>query len=120
MRRFGSQRLWTLLSLLPVIALVVVLVYGYVIRPRMQGRGSAGAPGRTPAEQRWIGEASKVGPSLLDLLSPQQQQEVQTAEAKYVAQVKDLPPALRKQLERVVRVLPNTGGARPCIRGRIT
>jgi hypothetical protein len=111
MQGLGKHRLWTLVAVAPIIVLCGVLLYAYVIRPRMQGPAS-GAPGRTPAEERWIGEARKVGPSLLDLLSPQQQHEVQTAQAKYVADVKDLPPALRKQVERVVRVLPNTGGAR--------
>lgn len=118
MRRSGSQRLWTMLSLLPIIALVAVLVYGYVIRPRMRGPGAGRGPGRTAAEERWIGEARKVGPSLLDLLSEEQRQEILKAEAKYAADVKELPQSLGKQVERVMRVVPNTGGRR-AVSGKI-
>ena len=60
MRRLRKQTLWTLVSLLPLIGLCGVLVYGYVIRPRLQQRDTR-APSRNAQLRQRGREAGKQG-----------------------------------------------------------
>lgn len=60
MRRLRKQTLWTLVSLLPLIGLCGVLVYGYVIRPRLQQRDTR-APSRNAQLRQRGREAGRQG-----------------------------------------------------------
>lgn len=93
MRRAGRERLWTLVSLMPIAALCAVLAYAYVIRP---WRASS------KTQVSWAAQVDNARPILLDLLSEQQKKEVEESKAKYEADLGDLPRGLQRNIKRLL------------------
>lgn len=116
MRRVGRQRLWTLISVVPIAVLCAVLVYGYAIRPRLAVRRSRADLGPTVV---WEREAGRIRPWLLDLLSDQQRTEVEENKAKYETDLQDLPSGIRKQIKRIAEADKIAAGRR-LAKGKIT
>ncbi len=114
--KFTRQRLWTLLSVLPIVALAGLLLYAYVLRPRLERRAAeraAQARSQVPPEwQAWRREAAKMRPDFLGLLSPKQRKEIEDGVARYYVDLKDLPKALRDQLVRAAEAIPANAGQR--------
>jgi hypothetical protein len=93
MRTAARQRLWTLVSLLPIAVLCGVVAYAYLIRP---WRAS------NTTKATWAAQREEIRPLLLDLLSEEQTREIKESKAKYQADLADLPSGLQRNIKRLL------------------
>ncbi len=123
MERPGKHRLWTLVSLLPIVALCGVLLYGYVIRPQLERRESAENPAVAEVSARQQAQyrqrLAQIRPDLLDLLTDDQRKQVEQGLVSLEADVADLPEAIRKETTKAIQAYPPTAGMR-IIEGTLT
>jgi hypothetical protein len=98
--RASRPSLWTLVSVAPIIVLCGVLLYAYVIRPRLQARAEIseaevrmwGSEANARAGER---EMARIRAWLLDVLSEEQRRDLHQGRAQYEVDLKDLPEEIR-------------------------
>jgi hypothetical protein len=116
MQGLGKHRLWTLVSVAPVVVLCGVLFYGYVIRPQLERRESSGSAAEVEVSAHQVTEyrqrLAEIRPDLLDLLTENQRREVEQGLVSLEADFADLPDALRKELTKALQTHPRTAGRR--------
>ena len=97
MRRLKIKRqtLWTLLSLLPIVALCGVLVYGYVIRPRLQERDTRGRSRSAQGRDRFRGPGApgerRAPPTEAEIAAMRERMVERTLEAAQVGEAQKAP-----------------------------
>lgn len=116
MRWLKKQRLWTLISVVPIAVLCGVLLYGYVIRPSLRA-GRARALLHRPFGWRsdadrdaWYREAGKLNSPLLEQLSKEQRAQAEAGGATVQVNFQDLPQEIRERITGLIHSMPGLRG----------